>query len=447
MNGLALFGTDGIRAPFGTFPLDQPTVTAVGARLAELLAAEGGRPPVAVIGGDSRDSSPVLASWLAAGFVDRGGSVRFVGTIPTPGVAFLTPALGADVGVAISASHNPWPDNGIKLVSATGGKWPMVRERELEERLRNGATPILPGLDLALDQPAAAAYRRHLESTLDNETALAGFRVVLDSGNGAATGLAAGVFARYGAEVFNIGDSPNGRNINDGCGSTQPLNLVTAVLDHGANLGIAFDGDADRAVLVDEKGTIRDGDDILYVWGRYLAERGMLRPPAVVATTMSNLGLIRALNRRGIEVVSCDVGDRAVVDTMRRRAILLGGEQSGHIVCSRCSTTGDGILTGLHLAEIIASSGTALSALAAELRRFPQVLINVPVQRKTPFLELPTVIEMASRVERELGTDGRLVLRYSGTEPLARIMIEGPDLGVIESQAERLAATIRDATG
>ncbi len=440
-----LFGTDGIRAPFGEAPLDQPTVVSIGARLAELLEADLGRSPTIVVGGDTRDSTPVLASWIAAGFVGRGGQVRFVGTIPTPGVAYLTPALGADAGVAISASHNPWPDNGIKLISAAGGKWPTPKERELEERLRNSATLHSAAHALRVDEPAAGAYRRHLENTLEDPRALASLRIVVDTANGAATDLAARVFERYGATVSAIGNTPDGRNINAEVGSTHPLALAAAVTAAQADLGIAFDGDADRAILVDEKGGIRDGDDILFIWAQHLAQQGLLRPPAIVATTMSNLGLTRALSRRGIEVVSCGVGDRAVSETMRRRAFLLGGEQSGHIVCSRFATTGDGILTALHLAEIVASSRQSLSELAADLRRFPQVLVNVRVPHKVPFEQLPAVVAMADRVERELGTEGRLVLRYSGTEPLARIMIEGPDLGVIESQAERIAAAIRES--
>lgn len=443
---MSLFGTDGIRAPFGAAPLDRPTVVTLGARLGELLAAELHRPPVVVIGGDTRDSTPTLARWLAAGLSTVGGTVRWLGTVPTPAVAFLTPALVADCGIAVSASHNPWPDNGIKLVAASGGKWSAARERKLEDRLAKGPLPEVADTELVEDEAAAAAYRRHLESTLDAPRALAGLRVVLDAGNGAASALAALVFGSYGAEVEAIGVSPDGRNINQGCGSTAPLELGRVVVERRAQLGIAFDGDADRAVLVDEKGTIRDGDDILALWARDLTDRGLLRPPAIVATTMSNLGLTRAMARRGIEVVRCNVGDRAVVDTMRRRAILLGGEQSGHIVCGRYSTTGDGLLTGLHVAEILVRSGQPLSALCADLRRFPQVLVNVPVGTKRPFEELRGVLDMASRIERELGADGRLLLRYSGTEPLARIMIEGPELGVIESQAERLAAAIRSAS-
>ena len=449
---MKLFGTDGVRGRHGEPPLTRPVVTALARRVAEKVArAAGDGPPSVVLGGDTRESTPEICRWVAAGLAAGGARVRYAGIIPTPGVAHLVRRLGAAAGVVVSASHNPFPDNGIKLLGRRGGKWSDEDEAALEAGLEPLDAPLpLPGLTVedALD----ALYLDDLAATLGvtagtESLPLAGLKVVLDAGNGAASGYAGPLFSRLGAEVVLLGVSPDGRNVNLGCGSTAPEAMAQRVVGERADLGAAFDGDADRAVLADEEGTVRDGDAILYLWATALAAQGKLQPRRIVATTMSNLGLERALARHGIGLVRCAVGDRYVVEAMEREGILLGGEQSGHVVRRDLASTGDGLLTALHMAALRAQAGRPLSVLLAELRRYPQILLNVPVAAKVAFEELPTVDAARRRVEEALGDDGRLVLRYSGTEPLARVMIEGPEQGAIETMARDLAAVIGGALG
>ena len=444
-----LFGTDGIRAPFGEFPLDEPTVTSLGSELAQTLvaAATAGETPLVVIGGDTRESTLPLSRWLARGLAAGGARHLFAGVVTTPAVALLVRELGAAGGIAVSASHNPHPDNGIKLFDAAGHKWSLAAEAALEERLGRplAADPGEPAL--AVDEAAARRYLAFLEQSVPAARALAGLHVVLDAAHGAAAPWAEQVFAVHGARVTLLGASPDGRNINQDCGSTHPDGLAAAVAGAGADLGFAFDGDGDRAILADERGQVRDGDAMMYLWARQLAAAGQLEPRQVVATSMSNLGLEQALAAEGVEVVRCDVGDRAVMETMRSRGILLGGEQSGHIVCSRLSTTGDGLLTALQLAAAIARDGRPVSEQLAGFRRFPQVLRNVRVARRLPFAELPAVATTVERIEGELGGTGRLVLRYSGTERLARIMLEGPEQEQLERLASELAAALEESIG
>ena len=447
--GPHLFGTDGIRAPFGEHPLDEPTVTAVGYQLGRTL--EGGEEPARVVlGGDTRDSTETLCRWLAGGLQASGARVTFLDTLPTPGVAWAVRALGAAAGVSVSASHNPWPDNGIKLFDAEGRKWAVEAELALEERLEEGAAAVeAPRLEV--DREGYEAYVSFLAGLLPGPAALAGLRVVLDTAHGATHEIAPRAFAAHGASVEQIGGAPDGRNINRDVGSTHPQALAAAVRERGAQLGIAFDGDGDRAILVDERGEERDGDAMLYLWATRLLAEGRLAPAQLVATSMSNLGLERALARHAIEVVRCDVGDRAVMETMRARGIALGGEQSGHIVHAPSTSTGDGLVTGLVIAHLVATSlaseGRPLSEMLAGFRRFPQVLRNVRVREKRPFAELPQVAAAQREVEGELGAEGRLLLRYSGTEPLARIMLEGPEQAALERQAARLESAIREAVG
>lgn len=455
MSAPQLFGTDGIRAPFGEPPLDHPTVTALARQLA--VSLHDGRdpslpPPTALLGGDTRDSTPEICRWLAAGLEDGGARVRYLGVLPTPGVAYLTRDLGADVGLVVSASHNPHPDNGIKLLDRWGYKWSPEAEAELEGRLaRDAGAPPSPTDLPPPDMDAVASYLASLLARgLDGST-LAGLSVVIDPGHGAASPYAENLFSRAGADrVIVLHDAPDGTNINRRAGATAPEILAEAVRTQEADLGLAFDGDADRAILVDETGTVRDGDAILYLWATELSRQDRLRPSRIVATSMSNLGLARALEREGIELVRCGVGDRVVVSTMQHEGILLGGEQSGHVVNLRLSTTGDGLLTALTVAAIAASArsrGEGLSQRLAGLTRYPQILTNVRVREKVPFEELPTVLETARSVEERLGQDGRLVLRYSGTEPLARVMIEGKEQREIEALADELARSIAAAVG
>ncbi len=443
-----LFGTDGIRGRFGEYPLDRETVTGLAVHLAATLRRRGnGTPPRVVLGGDTRESTPEICRWLASGLLAGGVDLRYAGVIPTPGVAWLTHQLGAASGVVVSASHNPWPDNGIKLIDPQGFKWSDEDEATLEGLLTAPSAPLAEIPELTPEPELRERYLRHLATTLPRERPLAGLRVVLDTGNGAASGYAGELFERLGARVTLLHAQPTGRNVNAGCGSTAPGEMAARVAAEGADLGAAFDGDADRCILADERGEVRDGDAILYLWATCLHRSDRLKPPRIVATSMSNLGLARALAAAGIDLVRCDVGDRYVVETMGREGILLGGEQSGHVVESELSSTGDGLLTAIQMAFLKAQDGRPLSAMLAPFRRYPQVLLNVRVAKKLAFESLPAVAAAAHDVERRLGDDGRLVLRYSGTEPLARIMIEGPEQGLIDGLAGELATAIRGELG
>ena len=446
-----LFGTDGIRGRFGEPPLDRGTVTALAIHLAATLRERGnGTVPRVVLGGDTRESTPEICRWLAAGLTAGGVDVRYAGVIPTPGVAYLVRQLGADSGVVVSASHNPYPDNGIKLIDPQGFKWSDDDELTLERRLKEssaGEVQDLPAGQPEPDPDLRERYLRHLAATLPGDHPLDGLKVVLDTGNGAASTYAGELFERLGARATLLHATPNGHNVNESCGSTAPEEMAARVAADGADLGAAFDGDADRCILADERGTVRDGDAILYLWATRLHRGGRLQPPRIVATSMSNLGLERALTTEGIGLIRCAVGDRYVVEAMQREGLLLGGEQSGHIVQSQLSSTGDGLLTAIQMAWLRHQESQPLSAMLAPFRRYPQILLNVKVAKKVDFKILPSVTAAAHAVEERLGNDGRLVLRYSGTEPLARIMIEGPEQGMIDALAEELAVAIRGELG
>jgi phosphoglucosamine mutase len=442
-----LFGTDGLRARFGEAPLDRPTVTSLATHLAAMLREEAGDFPLVVLGGDTRESTPAICRWLAEGLTAGGARVQYAGVIPTPGIAWLTRELGAAAGAVVSASHNPWPDNGIKLLDPQGFKWSETAEAALERRLEAGSVPEVPALaaDLPADASLRELYLDRLASTVPG--GLAGLKVVLDTGNGAASFYAGELFERLGAEVTRLHAQPDGRNVNENCGSTAPEEMAARVVAEGADLGAAFDGDADRCILADDRGEVRDGDAILYLWALRLRGQERLEPPRIVATTMSNLGLERALDREGIGIERCNVGDRYVVETLQREGLVLGGEQSGHIVHLELSSTGDGLLTAVQIAAILRQEDRPLSGLLAGFRRYPQILQNVRVARKPDLAGLPRVAAAVRSVEERLGADGRLVLRYSGTEPLARVMIEGPDQPSIEAMAGELAGVIQEEIG
>lgn len=442
-----LFGTDGIRGPAGEPPLDAASLAKIGRALGRHLADQSPAPRT-VLAGDTRSSTPEICSWLAWGLRDAGCDTEYGGILPTPAVARLTSSTGAALGIAVSASHNPFPDNGVKLLDANGFKWSRTREEELEGLI--ASEPELTGAELDgltnLELPAPlpefrSAYLRELVEIFPTGS-LAGLSIVLDSANGAATGLSAELFEALGATVTSLGDRPDGTNINQGCGSTWPELAARETKTSGADLGFAFDGDADRAIAIDKTGAILDGDAMLYVVARWLKGSGELDPPAIVATTMSNLGLQEALDLEGIELVRCDVGDRTVVETLRGRNLVLGGEQSGHLVHMGMSSTGDGLVSAALLSSVVASTGRPLSELTAGFRRFPQILRNIEVAGKPDLASLPAVVAQVRKVEGRLGRHGRLVLRYSGTEPLARVMIEGRDQNEIEALAESLASTI-----
>ncbi|MEO8198191.1 MAG: phosphoglucosamine mutase [Thermoanaerobaculia bacterium] len=456
-----LFGTDGIRAPFGEEPLTAATVRRIGLALGQELFGAQTDPaaPLVLLGGDTRASSPALVDWMTDGLHAAGVRTLDLGTLPTPAVAWSVPRCGAAAGVVASASHNPAADNGLKLIDRFGFKWEPEAEGRLEARLAaqpdGSDEPSLENAGAGAGMRASdpAARQRYLEWLIDEAggpRALAGLLVALDAANGAAAPLAGELFAGLGAEVELHFASPDGANINLDCGSTHPEALAARLATGDFDLGFAFDGDADRALLLDERGRLHDGDAMLYLWARDLQRRGQLLMPRIVATSMSNFGLERALAAIGVGVVRCDVGDRAVVETLRAHGLRLGGEQSGHLVDLECSTTGDGLLTALRIAATGARAvreGRTISAELAGFRRFPQVLVNVRVARKPPFAELAQVAGEARRVEQNLGAQGRLVLRYSGTEPLARIMIEGPDEVTIGELAGTLADAIRAEIG
>ena len=447
MTGTRLFGTDGIRSEFGTGPLVEDTVVRLGFELAWLLAEWNQEPAKLVIGGDTRESTDTLVRWIRAGVLNGGGTIEAAGVLPTPGVAFLTKELGADTGIVISASHNPHQDNGIKLIGPDGFKWSLENEQALERRLAGKKLAITGTAEpYAVNRELGERYYQHLLELNQRDGGLEGLRVAIDAGNGAASAYAGRLFEALGAEVHLAHDDPNGTNINLGCGATEPEAISRMVQETKADLGVSLDGDADRAILCDETGAILDGDAILFLMAGSLAERGALGKPRIVATSMSNLGLTRALARLGIELVRCDVGDRAVVDTLREHNLKLGGEQSGHIVYLDQTTTGDGILTALQISHILKRAKRPLSELISGFERFPQVLLSVRVDSKPELGSLDAVTRALEAAEQELGDQGRIVLRYSGTEPLARVMIEGQDKARIDQLAQELADTIVAST-
>ncbi|MET9499286.1 phosphoglucosamine mutase [Streptomyces sp. NPDC006552] len=449
-----LFGTDGVR---GVANADLTAELALGLSVAaaHVLGEAGtfaGHRPVAVVGRDPRASGEFLEAAVVAGLASAGVDVLRVGVLPTPAVAYLTGALGADLGVMLSASHNAMPDNGIKILARGGHKLDDALEDRIEEvyeQHRTGAPwdrPTGSGVgrvksyDEGFDQ-----YVAHLLGVLPNR--LDGLKVVLDEAHGAASRVSPEAFAAAGAEVVTIGAEPDGLNINDGCGSTHLDLLKAAVVEHGADFGIAHDGDADRCLAVDHTGSEVDGDQIMAVIALAMRERGALRADAVVATVMSNLGFKLAMEREGITCVQTAVGDRYVLEAMKSHGYALGGEQSGHVIVLDHATTGDGTLTGLLLAARVAQTGRSLKELASVMERLPQVLINVPdvdKDRVTTSAELTSAVEDA---ERELGATGRVLLRPSGTEPLVRVMVEAADIEQARAVAQRLADVVKSALG
>lgn len=444
-----LFGTDGMRGVAGEFPMDRATACALGLALGEWLAAASAAPEVA-LGMDTRESGPWLAAEVAGGLARAGVRVRFAGIVSTPGIAFLARSRGFAAGVMISASHNPYRDNGIKVFGPSGHKLPDEEEIQIEQRilalLQKGFQPA--PVELQPEAGLAAAYADYLASTLP--CTLQGYRLVLDCAHGAACTLAPGLFERLGASVNVIGCAPDGRNINQGCGALHTEGLRARVLAEHADLGVAFDGDADRAIFVAQDGRLVDGDAVLWMAAKWLHERGRLtgaRGPTVVTTVMANLGLQRALEELGICVVRTAVGDKYVLEEMLRCGAVLGGEQSGHVIFLEYATTGDGILTALRVLEILRERGTSLQELAGEWKRYPQVLINVPVRERRPLEQIPAVVDAIKAAEQALGSQGRVFVRYSGTEPLVRVMVEGTDAARVEEQAARVAGAVTAELG
>ena len=436
-----LFGTDGVRG-VANKDLTPDLALALGRGAGLVLAPGGGR---FVVGRDTRLSGPMLEGALVAGLCSAGAEVLRAGIVPTPAVAYLTIEEGAAGGAVISASHNPVPDNGIKFFSAQGLKTPEDIEARIEEAATDpGELPTGAAVGTATDlEDAGDRYVDHLLKSLPGP--LAGLRVVLDCAYGAAFHLGPKAFREAGAEVHAIHTEPDGSRINVDCGSTSMKELSRAVVSEGADIGIAFDGDADRMLAVDERGEEVDGDRILGMAAAHLMEEGELKDGILVATVMSNLGFIRALEERGVEVVAAPVGDKFVAAEMAARGATLGGEQSGHVIFAEHSTTGDGILTGLQIASILRGSDAPLSKLAHFFEPFPQVLINVPVGNRDALTDAKDVWAAVEKAEASLGNDGRVLLRPSGTEPLVRVMVEAADRTLAEKTASELAEVVRTA--
>ena len=438
-----LFGTDGVRGKAGDFPLDVPTVRRLGAALARTLGHQGG--PVRFLAGrDTRESGGWIERELAYGMSTQGARCISAGVIPTPAIAYLTPRLGFTAGVVISASHNPFGDNGIKVFSGGGEKFTEALEREVEALVDDSALVVPAGEAGAVDvADYRGEYESHLKDIVADTPGIAALQVAIDCANGATTTVAPELFEALGVRHHRLGCDPDGRNINLGCGSTAPQGLARAVVEHGLPLGIAYDGDGDRAIFVDERGSIVDGDAIMLICAKQLQREGRLKGGAIVATVMSNIGLEIALRREGIGLKRCAVGDKYVMEEMARQGLSLGGEQSGHIIFSDYLFTGDGLATSLQVLRTLAVTGRSLADLAAELTTYPQVLLNVRVARKVELATVPDVARTMADVESRLAGNGRLLVRYSGTEPLLRIMIEGQDQDDIAAWAEEIAASVR----
>jgi phosphoglucosamine mutase len=443
--GKQLFGTDGIRGVAGQPPLDPATVYACGLALGKDLTRTRSRvQPEVVIGMDTRESGPAIAAQLAAGLASCGVKTRFAGLITTPGVAWLTRSVPFDAGVMISASHNPYQDNGIKIFAATGYKLPDTEEHLIEQEIFQSleAGVVVSEAPLTVDPGLDERYVDFLLSTL--KTRLTGQRVVLDCGNGAASHLAAELYRRAGAEVIVMNDQPDGRNINLNSGALHIGSLRDRVLVERADAGVAFDGDADRAILISTSGRIIDGDAVLLIAARDLKHDQHLPGDTVIATVMSNLGLERALTSLGIRMVRTPVGDKYVLEEMIRSGAALGGEQSGHVIFREFATTGDGMLTALRVLEISAQAGRSLDELVEGLEIYPQLLVNIRVARKKPLDKLPEVTSRIAECEAAFQGQGRVLVRFSGTEPLVRVMVEGPEMVRVEYYTTRIAEALRE---
>jgi len=446
-----LFGTDGIRGVAGEFPLNGSTVFAIGRALGHHLSRDNPRARV-VIGQDTRESSGWIADAVAAGLASWKAEVSSAGVITTPGIAYLVRELGFDAGVVVSASHNHWADNGIKVFGSDVYKLPDEIELSIEQeifrllqegRSLNAHPQVLPTL------PGDHDLRERYESWLKARVAtprISG-KIIIDCANGAASACAPELFAMLGLDVDFIHHRPNGKNINDHCGALYPEVVADEVKKRGAIMGVTFDGDADRALFADRHGNIVNGDAILLIAARDLQSRNELESATVVATTMSNMGLEAALKRSGVRMLRAPVGDKYVLDEMRKSGAVLGGEQSGHIIFSRIATTGDGLLTALVVLEVLSRTGKQLDELVGDLKVFPQVIKNIRVREKQPLDQIATVSSAIRRAEQDLQGSGRVVVRYSGTEPLARVMIEAESQEKMQKHVEAIARAIQGALG
>jgi phosphoglucosamine mutase len=445
-----LFGTDGIRAVAGEPPLDVKTIYAVGMALAHQLRNNAAQPSI-ILGTDTRESGNWIAAVLSAGLTEAGATVQSAGVITTPAIAYLARKHSFSAGVVISASHNPWHDNGIKVFGGDGYKLPDATELRIEEEIFRRLEAIAAPDPAKLSAPPAnkqfrADYEAFLVSAVPN-LELNGLKLVLDCANGAASAIAPELFARLGGDVHFTHIHPNGRNINADCGALHPGVVAAETKAHHADVGVTFDGDADRALFADACGNVVNGDAVLLLAARDLKARGLLRGNMVVATTMSNMGLEAALRRDAITMLRAPVGDKYVLEMMQANSASIGGEQSGHILFPHLATTGDGLLTALVVLDLVRRAGKPLHELVSDLKVFPQVIVNVRVKDKKPFDAIPAVAASILQAEEELRTNGRVVIRYSGTEPLARVMIEAESEEVMRRHADAIAGAIREALG
>jgi len=457
-----LFGTDGIRGIAGESPLDPTTIFATGLALAHSLRKVGstGQPSI-LLGRDTRESSPWIAATLAAGIRKAGARVESAGIVPTPAVAFLARTHGFHAGAVISASHNPWRDNGIKLFGSDGYKLPDIVELAMEEEILHHAStihvaPDSARLPLVEDNPVLQADYIHflvhsVPGLSQPRRTKSDLRIVADCANGAAAAIAPELFRRLDANFTSpitlLNTAPNGRNINDNCGALHPAFVAAEVHSRGADLGLTFDGDADRCMLAGAHNNVINGDAILLMAARDLQARNLLTGNLVVATTMSNMGLEAALKRSGVRMLRAPVGDRYVLEQMQLHNAALGGEQSGHILFPHLATTGDGLLTALVILDLIARTGKSVDELTADLKVFPQVIVNIKVRERRPLESIPTVAAAIRAAEADLKDSGRVVIRYSGTEALARVMIEAESEARMHHHAEAIATTIRNELG
>jgi phosphoglucosamine mutase len=445
------FGTDGVRGIAGEYPLDQAFVWKLGAALGTVLAADSpGLPVRVVLGRDTRESGEWLAGRVAAGLMASGAEVSDAGVITTPGVAFLTRHHRFTAGVVISASHNPYRDNGIKVLSRAGTKLPESVEVRIEEFLDQLEAPPTDGVSAAQPEPAhhlAGDYLDFLEGAAGDLGRLRGHRLVMDCAQGAAFQLGPSLMERLGITAKVLNAEPDGRNINRDCGSMHPAVVAAATRDSDAELGVAFDGDADRAIFATASGRVVDGDHVLYVVSRFLDQRGELKGRGVVGTLMTNFALQRALRERGLALERTPVGDRYVLEEMLRSGINLGGEPSGHVIFSDISLAGDGLLTLLEVLRIMAATGRSLEELVADYEPLPQLIVNVRVRSKPALDSLAGVADAMSRCRGEIDGNGRLVVRYSGTEPLARVMVEAEDAATVRRHAHAIAGAIDESIG
>ena len=447
----ALFGTDGIRGEAGKFPLDRDTVKRIGFSLASYLNKSAEKSAVIVVGRDTRESGSWLEESLIEGANNAGAECHSAGIITTPGVAYLTGQLKANAGVVISASHNPYHDNGIKIFSPSGEKIADEVERLIEADILGG-NELQDSTIKSADVPAAPdhlqlCYLDFLANRIGHDLSLDRLKIVVDCANGASYRLAPALFERLGANVVAIHAEPDGRNINLNSGSLHIDGLQQRVVNEDADLGVAFDGDADRSLFVDHEGRFVDGDATLWVLAGHLQTKNQLKDNTVVATVMSNIGLEIALRGKGIKLERTDVGDKYVLETLLRLDASLGGEQSGHVIMPALSLAGDGMITTLSLLRALQESQSSLAETTKGFQRYPQTLVNVRVKEKVPFIDLAAVTEATNEVEQRLGQNGRLLLRYSGTEPLARVMIEGQDQADIELYARKIAAALAHEIG